>query len=70
MDKLVNIEDVFYILMNNITEVTLLKDIMNFKEKSEGLNIKKLPLTTVEKLLDVYGISNKDEIISKLVKEA
>ena len=70
MDKLVNIEDVFYILMNNITEVTLLKDIMNFKEKSEGLNIKKLPLTTVEKLLDVYSISNKDEIISKLVKEA
>ena len=70
MDKLVNIEDVFYILMNNITEVTLLKDIMNFKEKSEGLNIKKLPLTTVESLLEVYGISNKDEIISKLVKEA
>lgn len=66
MDKLVNIEDIFYILMSNVTDLRLIKDLNNFRENSKGLNIKKLPLKAVKEILDTYQISNKEEIINKL----
>lgn len=68
MDKLIDIEDIFYILINNVTDIRLLADITNFKENN-NLNIKKLPLKAVVEILDTYEISNKDKIINKLLKE-
>ncbi len=68
MDKLINIEDIYYILINNITDNRLLKDIINFKDNND-LNIKKLPLKAVVEILDTYKIKNKEEIINKLIKE-
>ena len=68
MDKLIDIEDIFYILINNVTDIRLLADITNFKENN-NLNIKKLPLKAVVEILDTYKISNKDKIINKLLKE-
>lgn len=69
MDKMINIDDIFYILVSNVTDLKLLKDIINFKDNNK-LNVQKLPLKAVEEILDTYHISNKDEIISKLTKEA
>lgn len=66
MDKLVNIEDIFYILMSNVTDLRLIKDLNNFRENSKDLNIKKLPLKAVKEILDTYEISNKEEIMNKL----
>lgn len=69
MDKLVNVEDIFYVLMSNVSDVRLLKDIINFKE-SNNLNIKKLPLKAVSEILENYNISDREKIIKELIKEA
>ena len=69
MNKLINVEDIFYVLVTNITDVRLLKDIVKLQENSKYLNIKKLPLKAVYEILDTYKIEKKEEIINKLIKE-
>lgn len=68
MDKLINIDDIFYVLINNVTDVRLLKDIVKLK-RSRDLNIERLSLKAVEEILDTYNIEDKDKIINKLIKE-
>ena len=68
MDKLIDIDDIFYVLINNVTDVRLLKDIVKLK-RSRDLNVERLPLKAVEEILDTYNIEDKDKIINKLIKE-
>lgn len=66
--KLINIEDVYYVLINNITDFTLLTDIIKFKDNS-NLNINELPLEAIIEILTVYNIKDKDKIIELLLKD-
>jgi hypothetical protein len=66
--KLINIEDVYYVLINNITDFTLLTDIIKFKDNS-NLNINELPLEAIIEILTVYNIKDKDKIIELLIKD-
>lgn len=66
--KLINIEDVYYILINNITDFTLLNDLIKFKDNS-NLIINELPLEAIIEILTVYNIKDKDKIIELLIKD-
>lgn len=66
--KLINIEDVYYVLINNITDFTLLNDLIKFKDNS-NLIINELPLEAIIEILTVYNIKDKDKIIELLIKD-
>lgn len=66
--KLINIEDVYYVLINNITDFTLLNDLIKFRDNS-NLIINELPLEAIIEILTVYNIKDKDKIIELLIKD-
>ena len=68
MDKLIDINAIFYVLVSYSNNLNLIEDIINFKNNNK-LNIKKLPLKAVNEILDTYNISNKKEILDILNKE-